>query len=395
MVPKVLSLAFSSILLLFVCATEAQETPADSESLSRQDAVEEIARQCKAYAENIRKSRKAEWDAKVIKLDGLEMKFDFRTFGEKPESGHSLFISMHGGGGAPTRVNDRQWKNQIGLYEPEEGIYLAPRAPTDTWNLWHESHIDKFFARIIENAIAIEGVNPNRVYIMGYSAGGDGVYQLAPRMADQLAAAAMMAGHPNGISPLGLRNIGFTIHMGGKDSAYKRNEVAAEWKEKLALLQKQDPEGYKHEVTIHEQHGHWMERDDAVAVPWMAKFTRNPHPDKVVWQQTGAVHERYYWLAVDNADQKNGAEMVVSRDGNKFTIEKSLNVDHVIIRFNDEMVDFSKPITVVQNISGSEETRQQTFDNLRRSSKVISKTLAGRGDVNAVYTGEIKVKVSP
>ena len=56
-------------------------------------------------------------------------------------------------------------------------------------------------------------VDPNRVYIMGYSAGGDGVYQLAPRMADRWAAAAMMAGHPNDASPLGLRNItGFNHH---------------------------------------------------------------------------------------------------------------------------------------------------------------------------------------
>ena len=41
--------------------------------------------------------------------------------------------------------------------------------------------------------------------VVGYSAGGDGVYQLAPRMADSWAAAAMMAGHPNGVSPLSLR----------------------------------------------------------------------------------------------------------------------------------------------------------------------------------------------
>jgi len=229
---------------------------------------------------------------------------------------------------------------------------------------------------------------------MGYSAGGDGVYQLAPRMADQLAAAAMMAGHPNGASPLGLRNIGFTIHMGAKDAAYKRNEIAAKWKEKLAALHKEDPEGYKHEVTIHEQHGHWMKGDDAVAVPWMAKFTRSPHPKKVVWRQSGTVHDRFYWLAAEKADQKSGAEMVVSRDGNTFTIEKSSYVDHVVIRLNDEMVDFSKPITVVQNVADSEVTSQHIFHEVQRSSKLISKTLAGRGDINAVYTAEIKVKVS-
>ena len=73
-------------------------------------------------------------------------------------------------------------------------------------------------------------LDPNKVYLMGYSAGGDGVYQLAPRMADRFAAAAMMAGHPNETSPLGLRNLPFTIHMGENDTPYKRNKVAAEWK---------------------------------------------------------------------------------------------------------------------------------------------------------------------
>ena len=44
------------------------------------------------------------------------------------------------------RVNDQQWENQKKLYTLDEGIYLAPRAPTNTWNLWHEAHIDRLFA---------------------------------------------------------------------------------------------------------------------------------------------------------------------------------------------------------------------------------------------------------
>jgi poly(3-hydroxybutyrate) depolymerase len=50
---------------------------------------------------------------------------------------------------------------------------------------------------------------------MGYSAGGDGVFQIAPRMADHWAAAAMMAGHPGDAAALNLRNLPFTIFMGG------------------------------------------------------------------------------------------------------------------------------------------------------------------------------------
>src|SRR5688572_9977006 len=89
------------------------------------------------------------WDQKLIILGTDSLKFDYKIFGTKPSDGRSLFISMHGGGNAPSRVNDQQWKNQIRLYTPSEGVYVAPRAPTDTWNLWHESHIDSLFDQLI------------------------------------------------------------------------------------------------------------------------------------------------------------------------------------------------------------------------------------------------------
>lgn len=63
----------------------------------------------------------------------------------------------------------------------------------------------------------------NKVYILGYSAGGDGIYYLAPRLADYWAAATMCAGHPNGAKPYNLRNIGFGLLVGGLDHAYNRN----------------------------------------------------------------------------------------------------------------------------------------------------------------------------
>ena len=99
------------------------------------------------------------------------MPFAYKVFGEKPKEGRSLFLSMHGGGGAPARVNDQQYENQKGLYKPEEGVYLAPRAPSNTWDLWHQSHIDAFFERLIEDMVVFEDVNRDRVYLMGYSAG--------------------------------------------------------------------------------------------------------------------------------------------------------------------------------------------------------------------------------
>ena len=90
-----------------------------------------------------------EWSTKSVKIGDKVMKFDYRTFGEKPAAGWDFYISMHGGGGAPAHVNESQWRNQIRLYQPPNSIYLAPRAPTNTWNLWHQGHIDDFFTILI------------------------------------------------------------------------------------------------------------------------------------------------------------------------------------------------------------------------------------------------------
>ncbi|MFN0130166.1 MAG: alpha/beta hydrolase [Verrucomicrobiales bacterium] len=300
------------------------------------------------HAALVRTTRTEEMNAGQIVIDGRTLRFEKRVYGEKPESGHSLFISMHGGGGAPTHVNDSQWRNQLRLgdsYHPKEGIYVAPRAPTDTWNLWHEAHIDGLFDRLIQNFIVLEGVNPNRVYLMGYSAGGDGVYQLAPRFADRLAAASMMAGHPNEASPLGLRNIGFALHMGALDSAYNRNKVAREWGDKLAALRAEDPHGYAHQVGMHEGKSHWMELEDRIAIPWMEEFTRNPWPTVIVWRQDDVIHDRFYWLTVPRAEARAGDEIRARLDGPMITLQSNRDLS-VSLALDDALLDLDTPVTV-------------------------------------------------
>lgn len=320
----------------------------------------------------IREERAAEWEAKAITIDGRTMKFDFRTFGEPPPEtqphpdaepdqdagkprGRSLFISMHGGGNAAPEVNDNQWQNQIRLYEPAEGVYLAPRAPTDTWNLWHEAHIDAFFDRLIEDAVAFESVDPDCVYLMGYSAGGDGVYQVAPRMADRFAAAAMMAGHPNEAQPLNLRNLPFTIHMGANDSAYDRNKVAAAWGAQLDELHAADPGGYIHLTKLHEGKGHWMDREDAQAVEWMSRHAREPWPSRVVWRQDDVTHGRLYWLSVPEDARVPGAVLAARfeeiADEQVITIEEASGFAErdsieVTLLLHDDLLNLDRPIVV-------------------------------------------------
>ncbi len=284
-------------------------------------------------------------------------------------------------------MNDQQYENQKKLYQPEEGIYLVPRAPTNSWNLWHEGHVDQFFDRLITDMIVLENVNPDRVYIMGYSAGGDGVYQLAPRMADRLAAASMMAGHPNESRPDGLRNIGFTLHMGAKDSAYNRNKVAAEWGEKLAALQKSDPDGYVHSVTLHEGKGHWMNLQDAVAVPWMAKFTRNSWPKKVVWVQDDVTHSRFYWLSVDGTQAKGGDEFIAEIKDQNIEVLKGGSQDFRLL-LNDACMNLDQPI-VVKMPDGKTSEHHAT-----RTIAAICESLLDRNDPASAYSATIDMKAN-
>lgn len=298
----------------------------------------------------------AELEAKVFQAGDHKLAIKVRKFGEEPAGGHSLWISMHGGGGAPAKVNDQQWNNQIRLYEPAEGYYVAPRAPTDTWNLWHQAHIDDLFDRMIQAFVACRGVNPNRVYLMGYSAGGDGVYQLAPRISDRFAAAAMMAGHPNGAPAAGLRNLPFALYMGGEDAAYNRNKIAEQWRVKLAQLRAQDPEGYDHRVTIYPDKGHWMDGEDKDALPWMAARTRNVWPKRIVWIQNGVLHPRYYWLQVDPNEAKPGQRITATVQGQTIDLESDPSAKHpvkaVTLHLLDRLIDLDHPITVMWN--GSE-----------------------------------------
>lgn len=317
-------------------------------SLSQQQAVEANQIIATAKLEEAKESRKKEFDDKVLVFENHEMKFEYRSFGDSPTDGRSLYISMHGGGGAPKQVNDGQWKNQIRLYEPSEGLYVAPRAPTDTWNLWHQAHIDPLFIRLIEDFVLFENVNPDRVYLMGYSAGGDGVYQLAPRMADHFAAASMMAGHPNETEPWGLRNLPFALFMGGRDAAYQRNQIAEQWEKRLGELKMNDPEGYPHLVKIYPDKGHWMDRLDAEGVPWMAQFKRQRWPKKIVWKQDDVTHQFFYWLEVSADRARGGAKLTAEVVGQEIRLDGS-DIDAVTLRLNDELVDLDQPIKVVWN----------------------------------------------
>lgn len=328
---------------------------------------------------------RGEFVNKQIKIGDKIMPLDWSIYGNKRADGRSLYISLHGGGGTTAAVNDQQWNNQKRLYKPNEGVYLCPRAIDNTWDMHFMKGTDQFYERIIAICEAFLDVNPNKVYIMGYSAGGDGVWRLGPRLADHWAAASMMAGHPGDVGLVNLRNTPFMIWCGALDSAYERNQRCAERIEEMQALHDADPEGYDFEGHIVEGKEHWMDLVDAAAVPWMAARKRNPVPTKVVWCQEEGLRSRFYWIGAPSSEIVRGKTVIASytSDG-VITIEKS-DYSRLTLYLDDSMFSLDGDVKVVYDGNTVFEGK------VDRTAANMSSSLDERGDLGYIFPARIEV----
>ena len=338
------------------------------------------------YAEGQKHYKDVMQNKKLI-IDGNTMPLYWRYYPySKPEGGRALFISLHGGGGAEPEVNDEQWINQYRLYETkDDDVYLCPRAAFNTWDLHFRTEADPFYREIIHMAVTCMDVDPNKVYLLGYSAGGDGVWRLAPRHADMWAAASMMAGHPGDVSLVNLRNTPFMIWCGEYDEAYNRNKECAGRIQEMSKLHAQDSDGYIYSGHIVKNKGHWMDREDTAAIGWMYKYKRNPYPNRVVWQQEDFAVNEFYWLKVNPNEVERGKKVVASYSGNTIDIDYC-DYRNLTIMLCDKMMNLDKPVVV--NMCGKEVFRGM----VSRSLDVYKRTLYERNDPEYAFSVEIKVK---
>ena len=193
---------------------------------------------------------------------GKELRFMKETLGEADESGrYPLYITLHGGGGGPEEINNDQWLEMFYYYREsvENGIYVAVRGVSDTWDLHFREETYPLLDALITNLTVTEHADPNRVYLLGFSAGGDGVYQLTPRLADRFAAVNMSSGHPNGVSLVNAANCPICLQTGIRDyysESAKRSVRCAEFEKTLDEYREKYGFGYEHQVWIHVPEGH-------------------------------------------------------------------------------------------------------------------------------------------
>ena len=102
-----------------------------------------------------------------------------------------------------------------------------------------------------QNPEATSFVDSNQIYLLGFSARGDGVYRLSTNLADRFAAVDMSAGHPGDVQFDNLANTPICLQVGDEDNAYDRNTVTVDVTFKLDALALRHPGLYTHSCYVH------------------------------------------------------------------------------------------------------------------------------------------------
>lgn len=409
----------------------------EAANLSFDTAKKELWNQLNTEARERLTQLKSEYDNRALKFGDKTMRISVEKRGSAPEGGYPLYIALHGGGSAPDSLNDSQWEAMKYYYNASvgNGVYVAARGITNSWKLHWEDESFPLYDKLIESAILFDNVNPSRVYILGFSAGGDGVYSVTPRMPGRFAAANMSAGHHNWVTFDNLHNTPFLLQVGERDSAYNRNRVAAENHVALNKLQQKYGSGFLHETFIHTNGSHnswrdndasrkpqsimanpvaWLDGDRSLtsantnAIDWLNKHKRALAPQKIVWDLSVGATSRTYqsgadlvhmalapayalnsWLDVSTAgDFPKTGKLVAELDktSNTVKVTEVKDISSFRILLNPYLLDLSIPVNVEIHgkLIGSAVVTQTL--------QTMTRTLLERLDIDQVYSAQIALQ---
>ncbi len=320
----------------------------------------------------------------------LEIGDDVLRFTIRKPKNHSsnkalpLTISLHGGGEASRKANDLQWQAQQMRYPKVSGIYVCPRAPRDTWNQWHSDNIYPMISKLIEEITLRENVDPNRIYLTGFSAGGYGAFCIGSKMADRFAAVAAAAGSPTpDHSPAeNWHNTPLRFEVGEKDVAYNRVTLCRAYQESLTNLAKKSSKAYSFNFIEHAGHGHQI--DDRMSITWLAKHRRDARPKSVVWKPTDNFIQQFYWLA--NEEPRSGQQIKATINENCIQLQTT-DVNRLKLRLDDTLVNLDEPISVHAN-------GMKIFEGMvSRGLQCLVQTLEERGDAQMMFCSEIDLYI--
>jgi hypothetical protein len=313
----------------------------------------------------------------------------WRHVGQKPASGWGLVIAMHGGGKGPKELNDDQWQQMQHYYRDQAGsggyIYLAIRAPNDGSSGFYEDYNLTLTDLVIRQFLAHGHVDPNKVFVIGYSHGGYGAFFIGPQMADRFAAVHASAAAPATGNEIArnLRNTRFTFMIGQHDTMYGRLNRCLEFNKYIEELQAKNPGSYP--VSIQYVPGaHHSDLPDRDRLRDLLSAVRQPLPKEVTWRRMFDVVQSFAWLHLPKPGQ---ADIDAKCRDNQLRITAP-NVEVLHVYLDERLADYSQPLDVTLN-------GRKLSGPIKPSLRTLCETLAERGDRELMFATRIVLKPQP
>jgi hypothetical protein len=342
----------------------------------------------KAYRDApIHAAVKKDFDKNQVRYDKHLSPYTVKKVGKRPANGWPLFIAMHGGGGVPKAFNDSQWKHMQIYYRDQKEVtgyqYLALRAPNDTWNGFYDDYVPPLVTNLIRQFLLFGDVDPDKVFLMGYSHGGYGAFFIGPKIPDRFAAVHSSAAAPTDgtISPRTLRSTRFTFMIGEKDNAYGRRERCEKFDRAVQKLKAQNKGDYPVAMELKKGFGHGG-LPDRDKIKEMYPFTRNPAPRHVTWELTDAVIRHFFWLSVPEAGKGQTIDAAVRDNTVQVTTQ---NVKRFDLYLDGRLIAFDKPLRV--SVDGKTQTLQ-----VRPRLLTLCRSLLERGDPELAFTCRVSLE---
>ncbi len=330
----------------------------------------------------IHSQMKADFGAHQVRFGQYTSAYTVRAAGTRPASGWGLVIAMHGGGGAPKEVNDQQWREMQHHYKdhPENGgyLYLALRAPNDTWNGFYDDYVYPLIANLIQQNTLFGDVDPNKVSLIGYSHGGYGAFAIGPKEPDLFAAIHASAAAPTDgeTTAKTLRNTNFSVWVGEHDLMYDRLSRDQKFAAEVKALRGDRTDIYPVTTDIIAGHGHG-DLPDRDLLAGMTTVVRNPVPRELTWLMTDTVITDFFWLQTKTPGK--GREIDATCRGSKITVTTTPDVKSAAVLLDSRLIDLSVPVDLTVNGKHSE---LRPTPSLR----TLCETLRERGDPERAFT---------
>ena len=247
-----------------------------------------------------------------------------------PDKTWPLLVALHGLGSGPILAPDIESMIQIG--------------PFGRGDSWYEGIGEQDVLESIEHAKRLFKIDPDRIYLCGFSMGAVGTFRLGFRYPDMWAACAPVCGRFENLDFVeNARHLPFWIHSGANDEVIEP-EYSGKIYEKAQQL------GFSEwKYTKHKGMGHSFRIDWPVVEKWLLTKKSKTNPKQVSFCTKDIKANRAYWAEIKEIEKSGKpAKIQVAIEGQHIKVITS-NVHNYTLNLNNILIDCKEKVQIIEN----------------------------------------------